>query len=49
MIDLQSVLIPTRPLRRRNPLAIGFGLLFAPAVLWLLLSVLLRAITTVTP
>ena len=43
MIKLPSVLINPRPIRRRNPLAIGFGLLFAPAVLWLLLSVLLRA------
>ena len=44
MIDLQSVLIPTRPTKRRNGLAAAFGLIFAPVFLWLLLSVLLRAL-----
>ena len=44
MIDLPSVLIPTRPTTRRNGLAAAFGLIFAPVFLWLLLSVLLRAL-----
>lgn len=51
MIKLQSVLIHPRPvlnnrLRRDRTLATGFGLIFTPVVLWLLLILLVRVIAS---
>lgn len=44
MIDLHDVLIAPRRIHRRRVGWPAFGLVFAPALIWLLLSVLMRAI-----
>ena len=43
MVKLPSVLIHPRPIRRDRTLATGLGLIGAIGMLWMLLSVALRA------